>query len=68
MAGTPLHVVDTVAALEQMAADLAGARHIAIDLEAHSYRCVERQWQLHTAEVVDMALVLVHAHEGCTLH
>lgn len=37
---TPLVFVDSSAALESMVAALKAARHLAIDLEAHSYRCV----------------------------
>lgn len=37
---TPFTYVDTAAALEDMVSQLKGCRHIAVDLEAHSYRCV----------------------------
>jgi hypothetical protein len=36
---TPLTLVDTPEALDKMVQELGGSRHIAIDLENHSYRC-----------------------------
>ena len=37
---TPFTLVDSEEGLATMVKELRGARHVAIDLEAHSYRCV----------------------------